>query len=105
MEILVMDLSNFSNVWIKYETNLIQHPGVLNIFNGVLIYLTFVQDKSIGFYNSHKENMSVWSTLKTDNIKNNYSVSENGIWILGYWYSYTNDLFWQSNFMAFESYS
>ena len=105
----VINLSKLTKCYFKYGTNLIKHaqrsPGVLNIFNGVLIYLTFVQDKSIGFYNFHKGNLSVWNSLKTYNIKNNYSIGEDGIWVLGLWFSNDYEKFWKSNFMAFELYS
>ena len=73
MKIHVLDLSNSTNVWVTYPTNIeITKSGKVVMFKGNLIYLSYPKPKLLtGFI--LKGNFSTWQSIgpnETENFTN-----------------------------------
>ena len=68
VQLFAMDLTNFENKWVVYETNISNYKdsssGRLSIFNGVLVYVNHLHmSDRFGFIKHHKSNLSTWSAF------------------------------------------
>ena len=66
VQLFAMDLSNFENKWVVYETNISNYKdsssGRLSIFNGVLFYVNHLHmSDRFGFIQFQHSNLSSWS--------------------------------------------